>query len=495
MRSLFLMTLVALLSAGCPPSGGGPDGGSDGGVDAGPECTSREDCEGGKICVDGVCTGCKRDRECRGNELCNPVKQVCEFRPCFGGDCTQHSDCALGEFCVQGLCRQAEGGSGECPGVTPCGTDADCPEDFRCNQETLVCEEDVGCFGDAACPDGYYCNLGTNACEQSCTPQTEDEVCPDGFRCESGRCVECTSDADCGAGLSCDLEAGRCAGQTTCFTDRDCVRPLVCNRLTGQCTESVPPCVSNDDCLEDEICDIRTGECEPAACLPDALEENDTFETAAVIEPGVLSNLTLCDREADWYRITLGAGDRISCNVNPPPLAGTNFSVTLYAPDGVSTLATGNLLVDYTVNAAGDYGLLVTTTDLRAEYSMQVLVSRGIPCEDDAFEENDAFTAARILPEGTTYNLEKCPADEDWYLVEQPRDRSLRITLTHDPLDGDLDLWAYDSDGASVIARSETTEPAEEIEITTTSAGRVFLRIVAASDVRNAYDLKVEVLP
>ena len=488
-RAMALAAAALLLGlAGCKPASSGA---GDGGTDAGAaECQSRADCTGGLVCKGGQCVGCQRDRECKADEICNPVKQICEYRPCFGGQCQTHADCPLGQFCVQGLCRKPSGTTSDgCPGVTPCATTADCPEGFKCNPGTLVCEENVGCYGDAACPDGYYCNLATHGCEQSCTQASASSVCPATYTCASGRCVECTVDADCGAGLTCDATAGRCAGAATCFSDRDCVHPLVCNKATGQCTDQPPLCVSDADCLKGEVCQIRTGLCISAACLPDALEPNDTEASAAAVQPGLYSNLTLCGGQPDWFKLDLGAGDQVSLTVSPPNLAGTNFTTVLYDPTGTQALGSGSLQVDTSAPAAGTYPFVVRSTDARDDYTLRILVSRGTPCEDDAYEPDDSFTAAAPLDAGTHVNLMKCPNNADWYLVAVPRGQSLTATLRSDPTQGPLELDVYDSDGTTLLAKTTTTAPAEQVTVTDSSAGRVFLQVVAASTTQNAYDL------
>ncbi len=489
-----LAVCLSLLLGGCPRGNGDPDGGGAG--DGGPAadsgiiaCNDRDGCADGKVCLEGACEDCLKDRECLGTELCNPVIHRCEFIPCFGGECLAHGDCALGEFCVQGLCRLPVGDP-ECGTVRACGNDTECETDERCNAQTLVCEIDTGCFLDAACPAGTYCDLGTNTCRQACTAETELSVCPDAWRCVNGRCLECSEDADCGTGLTCDLLAGRCAAQATCFTDRDCIRPLVCNRATGQCTDQPPPCVSNDDCLATEVCEIRSGNCIDAACLPDALEPNDTLLEATLVAPGLLSNLTLCDQEDDFYLVALGAGDRVSLTVNPPALSGSNYSIRVYDPPGTSIVATGNLQVDFIAATEGDTPFQVSATDLRGAYSIQLLISRGIPCEDDSLEPNDGFVAATTLATGALFNLQRCASNDDWYEVVLDRERTGTVRLQHDPLQGDLDLRVFDSDGVTLLGESATTEAEEMVNLLSTSGGRAFILVTGAARSEAAYDLE-----
>jgi len=377
--------------------------------------------------------------------------------------------------------------------VRACGNNTDCHADELCNKRSLVCELDTGCFGDAACPPGSYCDLATNRCQSGCTPETEQQVCPGGWRCETGRCVECSSDQDCGAGLTCDLQTFRCGAASTCFTNRDCLRPLSCNRATGQCTETPPPCLSNEDCLPTEACEIRSGACVDAACLPDALEPNDTAllaQSAAPVAPGLLSNLSLCNQEEDWYRLQLGAGDRLSLTINPPALSGSNYLVRLYDALGSQLLAAGNLQIDYKTAAAGDALFQVSSTDLRGSYSVQILVSRGLPCDDDSFEPNNGLTQSKALLPGQYFNLMNCASNEDWFELALPRGSLGNLRLDYDPLlMGALELTVFDSDGVTPIASASQAQSPALLQLSSSSGGRVFARVRGAAQSEGPYDL------
>jgi hypothetical protein len=387
-------------------------------------------------------------------------------------------------FCSQGLCTPGEL-------TTRCGTLGQCPEGERCNHTLNVCEENLGCFGDDDCLETEVCNPGTGMCELRCTAETEIDVCQAREQCIEGRCVECIDDEQCGPGLVCNVEAGRCAGALTCFVDRDCEAGRICNRATSTCTPPPPPCKNNGDCLEDERCDLQRGRCVLRACLPDLDEPNDEQTAATTITAGTREGLTVCGSEEDWYRIVLRRGDRINVNVDADVLVAGGLDVQLRDASG-RELARDPLLLDAVVTQDGSYFLRIRTQDEQARYALHVIVVRGVPCDDDAFEENDEVGEAAALPHGESRNLQACPGDPDWYVVEVPAGKAIAVDLTHDPLEGDLDLVLFDSDGTTQLAASRTTNDVEKVRAAAVSGGRAYVLVTPGNDrTQNAYDLSI----
>jgi len=489
LKSLRIHLLLGLMVALCsafPAACGEEDGGNPDGGGARPEgCTADADCPEGQLCADtGVCVECLGDGDCGRAQRCDSSTLSCVFRDGWGADCTVHDDCPLGRFCVQGMCMPGEL-------TTRCGALGQCPEGQRCNRPLNVCEEDLGCFDDGDCLETEVCNPGTGTCELRCTEETELDVCQAREQCVNGRCVECVENEDCGPGLVCNVIAGRCAGANTCFSDRDCPAGKVCNRATATCTAPPPPCDSNDDCLEDERCDLQRGQCVIARCLPDLDEPNDEQAEATLITAGRRAGLTVCGTEEDWYRIVLQRGDRINVNVEADVLVAGGLDVQLRDAAG-RELARDPYLVDAVVSQPGDYFLRIRTRDAQASYALNVIVVRGVPCDDDAHEENDEAAQASPLSHGEHRNLQACPGDPDWYVVEVPAGRGLEVRLTHDPLQGDLDLLLFDSDASTQLAASRTTDPEERVQVDGVSGGRAWVLVIPSNDrSQNAYDLEI----
>jgi hypothetical protein len=477
-------TLLGAASCGTPS--GQPDAGADAETDAG--CASRDDCPPGAVCVDGDCTSCSRDRDCRPTELCHPIKRACEFKQCFGDSCVTHADCTLGRFCVQGLCLDPDVPTAEGCQVAICDADAQCGEGQKCDLQNSVCEEDIGCQADADCGEGLRCNPGTLKCEAKCNDAVTGDICPHGWLCVEGACVECVDDDGCGGTRTCNVITGRCEGFNFCQTSRDCTVPLVCNRATRQCTERPGPCNSSDDCPLEEVCQLSTGRCVAAACAADRYEPNTSIDLAPTVAPGDLTQLTLCQTDVDYFELPLGRGDRVQVVVEVDPLL--NFSIELL--DGsAALLAAGDYVVDRTVNADGDYYLRCRSSDAYVRYGLRIMVSKGVPCDDDDNEPNNDRLHAIALDAGQ-HALSLCAGDQDFFAVQVPRDRKLKVQLQHTPTEGDLDLYLYDSDGTTLLDESATTLEVETVEAAATTAGVAYVRVAGGADsAQNTYDLFV----
>lgn len=481
--TLLLSLGVALLAGSPIACSSSPEG--DGNQPAKPECETRADCAAGWLCQDGACVGCTGDGDCERAETCSASSLRCEFREGWGNECHAHIDCALGLSCSQGLCLLPEM-------VTECGGRGQCPEGLRCNRDLMVCEEDLGCARNSDCLTGEICNVGTGGCEPGCTEETEADVCSARTHCAEGRCVECETDDECNLGLACNVAAGRCVGAETCFTDRDCAKGLVCNRNTRSCTEPPDPCFHDGQCRLDEYCDLRRGACALKECQPDQDAPNGTQAEAMAIGQGLRSNLRVCGNEEKWYRIDLRRGDRVNVRIELDELTATGLSAQLRDGAG-NVLSSSPFLLDSSIGTDGTYYVLVRTSDPQASYALRVLVAKGVPCEPDRFGgKNDSARTAAPLTPGSFTNLQACPGVPAWFVMDVPTGRTVEGLLSHDPLQGSLDLELFDSDAVKRLAQDTSTAGEKRVSSAAVSAGRAYL-LVSSTDgrVQNAYDLSV----
>ncbi|MHB8417787.1 MAG: hypothetical protein ACYDCL_06910 [Myxococcales bacterium] len=495
LRPSGLLGLVLWAGLGCPgPSGHTGDGG---GGDGGPSCLASSDCDGGLVCLAsdggaGQCGPCATNGQCAPQQQCDPGAHGCVFLPGWGDQCSLNGDCSLGQFCKQGLCVTGSQ-------VTVC-TNGNCPTGQRCNQANQVCEQDLGCLGNSYCPAGESCNLGTRACQPTCTAADAAQICQPAQRCVNSICVDCTSDADCGPGIQCNVAEGRCEGAGTCFTTGDCPAGEVCNLATNSCGATPPPCLSNDDCPANQLCDPSVAQCVPVACQHDVFYPNGTAATAAPIQAGVTySNLELCNgadagQQQSWFSLQLQSGDRIQATVNADA-TGCGYTFDVQLRDGNGTiLADGNLVIDQTVAASASYDLRMTDGDPQCSYGFGTLVSHGTPCPPNPYAPNaDATQAAPLALDGGGAALGPvwlCAGSQEWYVVALPAGESLTANLGCDPTQGPLTLTLYDGDGVTELAQ-DARGLENESATATPSAGRIYVVVTGDGLDSNAYTLSL----
>jgi len=208
-----------------------------------PECGPGARCvEFGLLdrrCVPECGAGCPENSACRtlsreqgteGARACVPDTSDC----CFGPDCGCH--CSAGQICLEGVCVECVSDL-QCPLDRPLCQDGACRagscEDatpYPCWQSATGCCE---CTTNAHCGGGASCDLGLGTCgvlPPGCTCAPPYQVCA--LRSGDPTCVECLVDGDCGQGCTCDTWQQRCvhgAGDfcaatcgSECLTDADC---------------------------------------------------------------------------------------------------------------------------------------------------------------------------------------------------------------------------------------------------------------------------------
>lgn len=178
-------------------------------------------CPGAKLCDTAL--GCV---DCRGDGDCGAAQPFCELGRCR--ECSQSDDCGTGQACFprDHECKPA------------CETNANCPEDDEslCNPDTGAC---VGCITDQDCGGKPFCNA------------------------LNGKCSECVGDGDCGvAAAHCDIGDGECR---QCLVDGHCGDNEKCN--DGHCVLD-GPCTSNGQCPDNQLCNTNDGDC--VHCLVNA---------------------------------------------------------------------------------------------------------------------------------------------------------------------------------------------------------------------------------
>lgn len=476
-----LCCLTVMLSA-CPVSKPTPD------ASLAATCQTRTECDAGLVCTsENFCSTCSTSGQCSVKEECAEDSRLCVLRAGWGTACSANDDCSAGSWCKQGLC-QARSEVSLCAG----GMTSECPQGERCNQVTLVCEEDLGCSTNDDCSSGEICNVGSRQCQPRCTPQTQAEVCAPAQRCVEEKCVQCAADVECGPGLSCD-PAGNCSAGTRCYTDRDCSVPLVCLVQTGACLPKAPACTSDDNCASNQRCDVSNGRCIAKDCQSDRYEPNNDDTKAFGVAPGPYRNLTLCAGDTDWFSISLARGDLLGVNLDADPFAENNFTTVVKDASG-RTLAGGRLLVNYVAPVPAQYFVVISTIDPFQPYDVTFLKSRGTPCDDDNLEPNDSSSQPTLLNTSTQADGRICPQDQDWFRATVPAGKGVRARLLNTTAGaGLLRLCLFQNNGTTLIACSAEVAPAITVPAGGLHSNQVLVRVVGDTErSSNAYTLSLE---
>jgi hypothetical protein len=174
----------------------------------------------------GVCEDPCGGVVCRGDQVCNPETGACEAPPADATceACNAEADCPEGWFCLRYNGQNEPGACGPpCGNNGACDQGESCEQIFRNNQRFFACIRQDECAPDL-CADAN-CGRG-----QVCDPQ-------------SGECVQCFEDAQCGNGLFC--------------LENQCVEAQGEDRAVSDWPNDgrdPPRCRGDGDCTDDESC-------------------------------------------------------------------------------------------------------------------------------------------------------------------------------------------------------------------------------------------------
>ena len=202
-----------------------------------------------------------------------------------------------------------------------------------CVDPTPACDADSGtcvaCIGDSDCGDGLVCDTSSYECV-SCL---NDEQCEGDMRCDtaSNTCVTCLENMDCSiAELStCDASSNTC---TACSSDEDCTH------ITGKNTCNSGTCVECSPDNEVDTCGIFS--CDPV-----------TF-TCTGIERDTVGRCEPCKSDSDCksggcVEMTYGpAGSEVPVgSFCQPPVVNNACPSNVYATPREVTTRSGNTAI------------------------------------------------------------------------------------------------------------------------------------------------------
>ncbi len=163
------------------------------------------------------------------------------------------------------------------------------------------------------------------------------------------------------------------------------------------------------------------------ACEEDALEPNETPQTAVALLPGVNLGLTLCPGEVDYYRLDPPANSAVDIRIWPMD-QGKELTMELLTEDDLTPLAYssgtakegGARLIRGTAGYHG--GVLLRVAGAGTDASAYVLDVAWYPeehyCNDDYLAPNGRSQDAAALVPGVWGGLVLCPQSEDWFRLK-----------------------------------------------------------------------------
>ena len=269
---------------------------------------------------------------------------------------------------------------------------------------------------------------------------------------------------------------------------------------------------------------------EADGCTPDENEGNDGAGEAtdlmllegfadgdvlAADQELTVAAQTLCAGDADWYRVVLAEGDRLSARVtllddegeplealDPVHVAVVDVGGNLQGPEGAFT---GPEVIGRSgaVAAGGDYYVRVRGPGVANAYELTVVRRAAAEmCEDDRFDgggRNDSRETADPLDVGdqalAVADLNLCNAnapggDSDWFTFELAAEGRLQVDVTFAHDDGDLDLEVFL--GEASVGLGGSADDNERVTLANAAPGTYFVQVSSFFAAENAYDLRVE---
>ncbi len=242
-------------------------------------------------------------------------------------------------------------------------------------------------------------------------------------------------------------------------------------------------------------------------CRNDIFETNETYETAASIDPDDYPNLTLCPGDHDWYALNLTRNRFMMASIHFD--GGANLDLELYdenltrIAESTDQDSNSETVAIPSVEQTGRYYLHVLgESGAGTGYRLHVETRNAIgECRDDAYEPNNSRQTASVIDEdGQPYSgLQICEGEEesdaDWYAMELQDDDTveLDVLFSHDA--GDLLLNTYRPDG-TLFAQSNGSSSMnnrESVYLNRVSGGRWTFEIRSVDNVRNSYSISVDV--
>ncbi|MCA9000682.1 MAG: hypothetical protein KDB61_02080, partial [Planctomycetes bacterium] len=198
--------------------------------------------------------------------------------------------------------------------------------------------------------------------------------------------------------------------------------------------------------------------------VDDGLEDNDACATPYTMAMGYYPNLFVSDTDADYYSITIPAGDIMT--VNATLLTGDvdfnlydntcAFVQAMFPLGGGDTYSNTTGVAQTVVLEVLNYNAGTSTC---ATYDLDVS-SAPDPCQgsDDSLEDNDDCSTATPVGDGTIAGLFVSKTDKDHYATCVADGATITVDILFIDANGDLDLFLWDASDVNCGTGFGTTE-------------------------------------
>lgn len=230
-------------------------------------------------------------------------------------------------------------------------------------------------------------------------------------------------------------------------------------------------------------------------CPEDALEDDDVAGDATVIGEGVWGPAQSCADDSDWYAIEVTAGDVLDVVVLEELSLGDvdfllydgNFDVQNFVPeDSLAWRADADETVYVEVSLSSD-----SAFEDGNSYELEVTMSPGSTCVDDALEEDDSVSEARLIGAGR-HAASSCWGDHDWYQIDLLAGETVDIFVDEVWQEGNVDFQAFLADGTELTSGTD-----DSMVYTAQFDETIWLRAELTTDPNaedgNTYELVVDI--
>ena len=227
----------------------------------------------------------------------------------------------------------------------------------------------------------------------------------------------------------------------------------------------------------------------PVCPEDDFLEENDDFDNASALSPGINPGLISCEGDEDWFTFELAEGQSVEIFTLAAMGLG-DLDLRLYGPDADdpdaapvdSSTGPGEVKRVRAVlgSTPGTYKVRVNASAGTAVvYSARIFIYDGplpLDCEfDDTFEPNDTPAAARNILTAQTVEAIVCGNNEDWFRIDVIAGNRVNVRVDFLHAEGNLDAQLLR--GQSVIASAESETDNEYLSFLAEATETLFLKL------------------